>query len=63
MKWLTHLIVAAAVATMVGLGLWQLERKAWKEELLASYDAAAGLDAVRYPIEPSEAPYPLDRRS
>ncbi|MBW0143776.1 SURF1 family cytochrome oxidase biogenesis protein [Sphingomicrobium clamense] len=63
MKWLTHLIVAAAVATMIGLGLWQLERKAWKEELLASYDAAAGLDAVRYPIEPTESPYPLYRRS
>lgn len=63
MRWLTHLIVAAAVATMIGLGLWQLERKAWKEDLLASYEAAAGLEPVRYPIEPTEPPFPLYRRS
>ncbi len=31
------LIVALAVATMIGLGFWQLERARWKEALLASY--------------------------
>lgn len=29
------LIVAAAVATLIGLGMWQLERKEWKEALIA----------------------------
>src|SRR3546814_3746398 len=28
---LPTLVVAAAVAVMIGLGFWQLERKAWKE--------------------------------
>ena len=33
------LIVGLAVATMIGLGLWQLRRADWKEVLLASYHA------------------------
>ena len=40
------LIVAAAVAAMIALGLWQLRRAAWKEALLAEYAAAAALPAV-----------------
>ena len=36
------ILVALAVATMIGLGIWQLERKQQKEALLASYAAAAG---------------------
>lgn len=32
---LATLVVAAAVATMIGLGIWQLERAEWKGELLA----------------------------
>lgn len=32
---LPTLLVAAAVAVMIGLGFWQLERKAWKEALIA----------------------------
>lgn len=39
---LALLVVLAAVATMIGLGVWQLQRLAWKEGLLASYTAAAG---------------------
>lgn len=35
------IIVVAAAATMVGLGIWQLGRKAEKEALIASYQAAA----------------------
>ena len=34
------LIVLAAVAVMIGLGLWQLDRRAQKEALLAQYAAA-----------------------
>jgi surfeit locus 1 family protein len=34
------LIVAVAVATMVGLGVWQLRRAEWKADLLARYELA-----------------------
>jgi cytochrome oxidase assembly protein ShyY1 len=40
------LIVAAAVATMIGLGIWQLHRATWKEALLAEYSRAMTLPAV-----------------
>ena len=40
------LVVAAAVAAMIGLGIWQLQRAAWKERLLAEYAGAAALPAV-----------------
>ncbi len=34
------IIVAAAVATMIGLGVWQLQRAEWKTNLLARYAQA-----------------------
>lgn len=40
------LFVAGAVATMVGLGIWQLQRASWKEALLADYQRAMTLPAV-----------------
>ena len=40
------LIVAVAVAAMIGLGIWQLQRAAWKERLLAEYAAAAAMPAL-----------------
>ncbi|HEY5712942.1 MAG TPA: SURF1 family protein [Allosphingosinicella sp.] len=40
------LVVAAAVLTMIGLGIWQLQRAAWKERLLADYAAAQAMPAV-----------------
>jgi len=40
------LIVAAAVLTMIGLGIWQLGRVAEKEQLLADYARAATLPVV-----------------
>lgn len=43
---LATLIVFAAVATMIGLGIWQLQRAAWKERLLAEYAAAASMPAL-----------------
>ncbi len=43
---LPTIIVAAAIATMIGLGLWQIERAAWKDRLLADYSAAAALPAL-----------------
>ena len=38
------ILVAAAIATMIGLGVWQLQRMAWKEDLIAQMSAA---DAYR----------------
>ena len=43
---LATLIVAAAVATMIALGIWQLRRAQWKEMLLAQYSEAASMPAV-----------------
>ena len=43
---LAILVVAAAVATMIGLGIWQLRRAQWKDALLAQYTAAASMPAV-----------------
>ncbi len=37
------LLVAAAIATMIGLGIWQLQRAGFKERVIASYRAAASL--------------------
>ncbi|KPL68161.1 threonine synthase [Erythrobacter sp. SG61-1L] len=34
------IVVLLAVATMVGLGIWQLQRASWKESLLAHYRQA-----------------------
>jgi surfeit locus 1 family protein len=46
------LVVVAAVATMIGLGLWQLQRLQWKEALLARYHRAEAMN--------SDAPWPVD---
>jgi surfeit locus 1 family protein len=47
------IIVLAAVATMIGLGVWQLARKAEKEALIARYEAALQDNAeVSWPMPP-----------
>lgn len=46
---LATLIVAAAIAVMIGLGVWQLQRAGWKERMLAELAAA-----------PSQPPVDLD---
>ena len=45
------IIVLAAVATMIALGVWQLGRMREKADLLARYEAAANVD--------DEVPFPL----
>jgi surfeit locus 1 family protein len=56
---LPTLVVAGAVAVMIGLGIWQLERAAWKERLLAEYAAAAAMPALDLdPLRTSAAPLP-----
>ena len=55
------ILVALAVATMIGLGIWQLERRKEKEALLASYAAAAGKPPIGWPSIPPKEPLPLVR--
>jgi surfeit locus 1 family protein len=44
---LPTLVVLAAVAVMVWLGVWQLQRLQWKEDLLTRYAAAQSSSAVQ----------------
>ena len=46
------LIVAAALALMIGLGVWQLQRAKWKEGLIARYAAAEKLPPLAFPTVP-----------
>lgn len=57
------IIVVLAVATMIGLGIWQLQRKGEKEALLASYRAASAQPAIAYPVVPDPEHLPLYRKS
>jgi cytochrome oxidase assembly protein ShyY1 len=51
---LPTIIVAAVVATLIGLGVWQLQRAEWKKHLLARYDVAANLPPVAWPAVPGK---------
>jgi surfeit locus 1 family protein len=57
------LLVGLAVLTMIGLGFWQLHRKAEKEALIAQYTRAANLPAISYPSVPIKTGAPLFRQS
>jgi surfeit locus 1 family protein len=48
------LLVAAAVAVMIGLGVWQLARKGEKEAQIAQYKANSALPPVVWPAFPDE---------
>jgi len=43
------LLVAAAVAAMIALGVWQLQRAQWKQRLLAQYAQAGTLPPITWP--------------
>jgi surfeit locus 1 family protein len=61
---LATLIVVAAVAAMVALGVWQLHRADWKAELIARYQAAQSLSAsVPWPRTDAELERSLFRWS
>lgn len=57
------ILVALAVATMIGLGIWQLDRRSQKEVLLATYRAAADLPPISWPVLPPKEPLPLFRHA
>jgi surfeit locus 1 family protein len=60
---LPTLLVSVACLTMIGLGIWQLKRAAWKEALLAQYAAAQNLPPIAYPSVPMPSNLPLFRKS
>jgi surfeit locus 1 family protein len=57
------IIVAIAVLMMIGLGIWQLRRAAWKDGLLAQYAAARSLPPTAFPAVPTDAESLLFRRA
>lgn len=61
---ISTIVVLAAVAIMVSLGVWQLHRKQWKEDLLARYQSAAMSSAeVTWPTTPASVERALYHRS
>ena len=46
------ILVLAAVAVMIGLGIWQLQRARWKDGLVARYARAETLPPVEFPTVP-----------
>jgi cytochrome oxidase assembly protein ShyY1 len=45
-------VVLAAVAVMIALGVWQLQRAKWKDALLARYAEAERLPPIAFPTVP-----------
>ena len=60
---LPTLVVAIACAAMVGLGLWQLDRRAEKEALLGLYRANLEKPAMAFPRQAPVADAALFRKS
>jgi len=58
------LLVLAAVAVMIGLGIWQLQRARWKDSLIARYAAAENMPPIAWPNGPlRDADLPLYRHA
>ena len=58
--WLT-LCALLAIAVLLGLGTWQLQRLEWKRDLIAERDAQLEVPAIALP-DPVEAPEVLEFR-
>ena len=54
-------IVAAAVALMIWLGMWQIRRSHENERLMAQYSQASKLPPIAFPTAPLKGPLPLFR--
>lgn len=57
------ILVGLAVATMIGLGVWQLIRKGEKKALLARYAAAANMPEIAWPAMVTRDDAPLFRKA
>jgi cytochrome oxidase assembly protein ShyY1 len=51
---LATLLVALAIAAMIGLGIWQLQRARWKEGLISRYAQAERLPPIVWPTVPTK---------
>jgi cytochrome oxidase assembly protein ShyY1 len=60
---ISTVLVGLAVAVMIALGIWQLQRRAEKESLLASYHSAEGKPPIGWPAVPPKEPLPLFRHA
>lgn len=49
------IIVGLAAAAMIALGVWQLQRKQWKEDLLAQYSANENRPEIAFPRFPDDS--------
>ena len=65
MRWpiFPTLLVAAAVATMIALGVWQLRRADEKHALIVQFERAAQLPATAFPAVPPPGDQLLYRRA
>jgi len=58
------IVVVAAVALMIGLGVWQLQRATWKDALLGRYAQAERLPPISFPTMPvQDSKLPLFRHA
>ncbi|TFI58911.1 SURF1 family protein [Sphingomonas parva] len=57
------LVVAAAVLTMIGLGIWQLRRSEWKQALIARFESNRSQPPVAWPVVPPADDSLLYRRA
>ena len=57
------LVVGAAIAAMIALGLWQLRRATWKEALIARYTVNRSLPPMAYPEKAPVADEALFRKA
>ncbi|MEZ5680051.1 MAG: SURF1 family protein [Erythrobacter sp.] len=61
---ISTIVVAAAVATMIALGFWQLDRREEKEAMIARYQRAQSMRSdVAFPRDPAEFDAALYRHS
>jgi surfeit locus 1 family protein len=61
---MSMIVVLAAVALMISLGVWQLQRAKWKEGVLARYAAAVHQRPIAFPTVPlSNDQLPLFRHA
>lgn len=56
-------LVVGAMLVMIGLGIWQLQRRAEKNALLAEYAQAANRPPIAWPVVPTKKDAPLFRRA
>lgn len=54
-------VVGLAVAVMVALGIWQLQRAQWKDSLIERYSNADELPPISFPTGPGTGEPPLFR--